>query len=179
MGVSPDFFTRLRVFLREKVKRFLCQQGTNFHAVKLSCFSHLVFIWDYATNLILMRWAHKSQPEKIMWAIHFPSAPVTGILCYPIPGAETCEPLQQQSAGVIPNLPEGTRAPATPGSVWLNQLSPALRLKWWGTDRLQTGCCGFWCCLASRGAEKLGCYDASQESTASAGWKLIHKPHPS
>lgn len=58
MGVSPDFFTRLGFFLREKVKRFLCQKGTNFHAVKLSCFLHLVFIWDYATNLILMRWAH-------------------------------------------------------------------------------------------------------------------------
>lgn len=117
-----------------------------------------------------------------MWAIHFPPAPVTSILGCPIPAAETCEALSNKELWSFQILPcprtEGTRAPATPGSVWLNQLSLALRLKWWGTDRLQTGCCGFWCCLASGGVEMLGCYDTSQGSTASAGWKLTPKPHP-
>lgn len=182
MGVSPDFFTRLRGFLREKVKRFLCQQRTNFHAVKLSCFSHLVFIWDYATNLILMRWAHKSQPEKLCELFIFllrQSPASSAILFQRQKFVNHCSTKVLWSFQIfLCSGTEGTRAPATLGSLWLNQLSPALRLKWWGTDRLQTGCCGFWCCLASRGVEMQGCYDASQESTASAGWKLIHKPHP-
>lgn len=73
---------------------------------------------------------------------------------------------------------EGTRALSTRGSVWLNQLSPSLRLKWRGTDRLHTGCHGFRCCPPSRGVEMPGCCGTSLGNAASSGWKLTQKPHP-
>lgn len=129
-----------------------------------------------------MRWAHKSQPEKLCEPFIFllrQSPPSSAILFQRQKLVNHCSSKVLWSSQTFPcPRTEGSRAPATPGSVRLNQLSPAPRLKWWGTDRLQAGSCGFWCCLASRGVEMLGCYDASQGGTASAGWKLTHKPYP-
>lgn len=129
-----------------------------------------------------MRWAHKSQPEELCELFIFllrQSLASLAILFQQQKLVNHCRDKELRSFQILPcPRTESRRAPTTPGSVWLNQLSLALRLKWWGTDRLQTGCCGFWCCLASPGVEMPGCYDTSQGNAASAGWKLTLKPHP-
>lgn len=118
MGVGPDIFTRLGFFLGEKVERFLCQQRTNLHAVKLSCFSHLVFIWDYATNLILMRLAQKSQSQKLCELLIFllhQSLASSAILFQRQKLLKCCSNKVLWSFQISPcPRAEGTRAPTIP-----------------------------------------------------------------